>query len=124
MKSMKLHLTAPLLAGIGLAAAHAAENAPPNILMITTDDVGYYNIGAYNLGMMGVPTPNIDRLAREGILFTDHYAEPTSTPGRAAFISGQRPIRTGLTTVGMAGSPIGLDKRDPTLAEVLKALGY
>ena len=64
MKSMKLHLTAPLLAGIGLAAAHAAENAPPNILMITTDDVGYYNIGAYNLGMMGVPTPNIDRLAR------------------------------------------------------------
>lgn len=122
--SIKRKLTAPLLAGLGIAAAHAAESDRPNILMITTDDVGYFNVGAYNHGMMGVPTPNIDRLAREGILFTDHYAEPTSTPGRAAFITGQRPIRTGLTTVGMAGSPIGLDKRDPTLAEVLKPLGY
>ena len=73
---------------------------------------------------MMVPTPNIDRIAREGMLFTDHYAQPTCTPGRAAFITGQLPIRTGLTTVGMAGSPIGLDRRDPTLAEVLKPLGY
>ena len=87
------------------------------------DDVGYWNVGAYSHGMM-VPTPNIDRLAREGILFTDHYAAPTCTPGRAMLITGQLPIRTGLTTVGMAGSPIGLSEKDPTLAELLKPLGY
>lgn len=100
-----------------------ASTKPPNILMIMTDDVGVWNVGAYSHGMM-VPTPNIDRLGKEGLLFTDHYAHPTCTPGRAAFITGQLPIRTGLTTVGMAGSPIGLDQRDPTLAEVLKPLGY
>lgn len=87
------------------------------------DDVGYWNVGAYSHGMM-VPTPNIDRLAREGLLFTDHYSQPTCTPGRAAFLTGQLPIRTGLTTVGMPGSPIGLDQREPTLAEILKAQGY
>jgi arylsulfatase len=87
------------------------------------DDVGFWNVGAYSHGMM-VPTPSLDRIAREGMLFTDHYAQPTCTPGRAALITGQLPIRTGLTTVGMAGSPIGLDRRDPTLAEVLKPLGY
>ncbi|MEB3243037.1 MAG: arylsulfatase, partial [Cyanobacteriota bacterium] len=86
-------------------------------------DVGYWNVGAYSHGMM-VPTPNIDRIAKEGLLFTDHYSQPTCTPSRAAFITGQLPIRTGLTTVGMPGSPIGLDKRDPTLAEVLKTRGY
>lgn len=96
----------------------------PNILMITADDVGMWNIGAYSRGMMGVPTPNLDRLAKEGVLFTDHYSQPTCTPGRASFITGQLPIRTGLTTVGMAGSPIGLSQKDPTLAEVLKPLGY
>ena len=95
----------------------------PNILVIMPDDVGYWNIGAYNNGMM-VPTPNIDRLAQEGLLFTDHYAAPSCTPGRAMFITGQLPIRTGLTTVGMAGSPIGLSEKDPTLAELLKPLGY
>ncbi len=87
------------------------------------DDVGYWNVGAYSRGMM-VPTPNIDRIASEGLLFTDHYAQPTCTPGRAAFLTGQLPIRTGMTTVGMPGSPIGLDKRDPTSAEVLKSCGY
>jgi len=101
-----------------------AETKRPNILVITTDDVGIWNLSLYNHGMMGVPTPNIDRIGREGMLFTDHYAHPTCTPGRAAFITGQLPIRTGLTTVGMAGSPIGLQKEDPTLAEVLKPLGY
>jgi arylsulfatase len=95
----------------------------PNILLICTDDVGIWNVGAYSHGMM-VPTPNIDRLAREGMLFTDHYAAPTCTPGRAMLVTGQLPIRTGLTTVGMAGSPIGLSDKDPTLAEVLKPLGY
>ena len=96
----------------------------PNILVIMTDDVGVSNINLYSHGMMGTPTPNIDRIGKEGVLFTDHYAHPTCTPGRAAFITGQLPIRTGLTTVGMAGSPVGLDQRDPTLADVLKPLGY
>ncbi len=99
------------------------RSSPPNILVIMPDDVGYWNVGAYSHGMM-VPTPNIDRLAREGMLFTDHYSQPTCTPSRAAFITGQLPIRTGMTTVGLAGSPIGLDQRDPSLAVVLKAIGY
>ena len=103
--------------------ALAAPQARPNILVIMADDVGVTNIGAYSHGMM-VPTPNIDRLAREGMLFTDHYAEPLSTPGRAAFLTGQLPIRTGLTTVGLPGAKQGLDARDPTLAEVLKEQGY
>ena len=112
-----------LLAAATTGTVSQAATKHPNILMIMTDDVGYWNVGAYSHGMM-VPTPNIDRLAKEGILFTDHYAQPTCTPGSEAFITGQHRIRTGLTTVGMAGSPIGLDKRDPTLAEVLKPLGY
>lgn len=101
----------------------ASAAPPPNILVIMSDDVGPSNIGIYTHGML-VPTPNIDRIGREGLLFTDHYAQPSSTPGRAAFITGQLPIRTGLTTVGLSGSPIGLDARDPTLAEVLKSAGY
>ena len=105
-------------------ATQAAQSAQhPNILVIMSDDVGQTNVGIYSHGMM-VPTPNIDRIGREGMLFTDHYSEPSCTPGRAAFITGQMPIRTGLTTVGLPGSPIGLDARDPTLAEVLKPLGY
>ncbi|MFN6164722.1 MAG: arylsulfatase [Planctomycetota bacterium] len=103
--------------------AEAGGSGLPNILVIMPDDVGYWNVGVYSHGMM-VPTPNIDRIAKEGILFTDHYSQPTCTPGRASFITGQLPIRTGLTTVGMPGSPIGLDHRDPTLAEVLKTRGY
>ena len=95
----------------------------PNILLICADDIGIWNVGAYSHGMM-VPTPNIDRLAKEGMLFTDHYAAPSCTAGRAMMITGQLPIRTGLTTVGLAGSPIGLSAKDPTLAEVLKPLGY
>jgi arylsulfatase A-like enzyme len=104
-------------------AAAQPQGRPPNILVIMPDDVGYSNVGIYSHGMM-VPTPNIDRIGREGRLFTDHYAHPSCTPGRAAFLTGQMPIRTGLTTVGMPGSPIGLDARDPTLATVLKPLGY
>ena len=100
-----------------------SANKRPNILLICPDDVGWFNIGAYNHGMM-VPTPNIDRLANKGILFTDHYAAPSCTAGRAMLITGQLPLRTGLTTVGMAGSPIGLSEKDPTLAEVLKPKGY
>lgn len=89
--------------------AQAADR--PNILVIMADDIGYWNVGAYSHGMM-VPTPNIDRIAREGMLFTDHYGEPSCTAGRAAFITGQMPIRTGLTTVGQPGDPIGLSEKD------------
>ncbi len=119
---MKFRLTA-LWILLSFTGVHA-ETKRPNILVIMTDDVGVWNVGLYNRGMMGVPTPHIDRIGREGALFTDHYAHPTCTPGRAALITGQLPIRTGLTTVGLAGSPIGLQKEDPTLAEVLKPLGY
>ena len=110
-----------LLLASGMVCAQTADR--PNILMIMADDIGPSNVGIYSHGMM-VPTPNIDRLAKEGMLFTDHYAEPSCTSGRAAFITGQMPIRTGLTTVGLPGSNIGLDKRDPTLAELLKERGY
>lgn len=117
----------PALSALCFAASDAppaeAPPAKPNILVIMPDDVGYWNVGAYSHGMM-VPTPNIDRIAKQGLLFTDHYAQPTCTPGRAAFLTGQLPIRTGLTTVGMPGSPIGLDGREPTLAELLKEQGY
>lgn len=108
----------------GLAQKNTSnKSSKPNILLICTDDVGVWNVGAYSHGMM-VPTPNIDRLAKEGMLFTDHYAAPSCTPGRAMLVTGQLPIRTGLTTVGTAGSPIGLSEKDPTLAEVLKTVGY
>jgi arylsulfatase A-like enzyme len=122
---MRIPILLGVLAFSSAAYAQRAAKAGdrPNILFITTDDVGIWNIGAYSHGMMA-PTPNIDRIAREGMLFTDHYSAPTCTPGRAMMITGQLPIRTGLTTVGLAGSPIGLDQRDPTLAEVLKPLGY
>lgn len=124
MRAMTLTvLLAGLLGGTHPALAQRAAEGPPNILVIMPDDVGVSNVGAYSHGMMG-PTPNIDRLADEGMLFTDHYAHPTCTPGRAAFLTGQLPIRTGLTTVGTAGSPIGLDPREPTLAELLKDKGY
>ena len=107
-----------------LLLACAARGADkPNILVIMGDDIGYWNVGAYSRGMM-VPTPSIDRIASEGMLFTDHYAEPSCTAGRAAFITGQMPIRTGLTTVGQPGDRIGISEKDPTLAEVLKKLGY
>jgi arylsulfatase A-like enzyme len=118
-----LVLLLSLLSIAGNAQKKTTKPTKPNILLICTDDVGIWNVGAYSHGMM-VPTPNIDRIAKEGMLFTDHYAAPTCTPGRAMLITGQLPIRTGLTTVGMAGSPIGLSQKDPSLAEVLKPLGY
>lgn len=96
----------------------------PNILVLWGDDIGIWNISAYNLGTMGYRTPNIDRLAREGILFTDYYGQQSCTAGRAAFITGQNPIRTGLTKVGMPGAAVGLQPEDPTIAELLKPLGY
>ncbi len=116
-------LAATVLAAFTVLAQPAAAQQRPNILVIMPDDVGYANVGIYSHGMM-VPTPNIDRIGREGILFTDHYAHPSSTAGRAGFITGQLPIRTGLTTVGLPGSPVGIDQRDPTLGKILKELGY
>ena len=96
----------------------------PNIVMIIGDDVGWFDVGAYHQGMMGTKTPNLDRIAREGVRLTDAYAQASCTAGRAAFITGQLPIRTGLTTVGLPGAPQGLHAEDPTLAELLKPLGY
>jgi len=110
-----------ILLSLGVAQANSDK---PNILIIWGDDVGMWNISAYHRGMMGGATPNIDRIAREGMIFMDHYAQASCTAGRAAFITGQYPIRTGLSTVGLPGSPQGLSKGDPTLAEFLKPLGY
>jgi arylsulfatase A-like enzyme len=100
------------------------EQKKPNILIIWGDDIGWYNISAYNLGVMGYRTPNIDRVAKEGALFTDWYGQQSCTAGRAAFITGQSPIRTGLTKVGLPGANLGLQPEDPTIADVLKPLGY
>lgn len=104
--------------------AWAQDAERPNILIIWGDDVGMWNISAYHRGMMGGSTPNIDRIANDGMIFMDHYAQASCTAGRAAFITGQYPIRVGLSTVGLPGSEIGLSKEDPTIAEMLKPLGY
>jgi arylsulfatase len=96
----------------------------PNILIIWGDDIGWFNISANNNGIMGYRTPNIDRVAKEGCLFTDWYGQQSCTAGRAAFITGQSPIRTGLTKVGLPGADLGLQPEDPTIADVLKPLGY
>ena len=96
----------------------------PNILILWGDDIGWFNISAYNHGLMGYKTPNIDSIAKEGALFTDWYGQQSCTAGRAAFITGQSPIRTGLTKVGLPGAKLGLQPEDPTIAELLKPLGY
>jgi arylsulfatase len=96
----------------------------PNIVFIMGDDVGWFNIGAYHGGMMAGKTPNLDRMAAQGMLFTDYYAEPSCTAGRANFITGQLPIRTGLTTVGQAGAKVGMPAAAPTIATGLKSMGY
>ena len=115
-----------LLGSVAMAAiagpAWAADK--PNILVIMTDDVGMWNVSAYHRGMMGGSTPNIDRIANEGALFTDYYAQQSCTAGRAAFILGQTPFRTGLTKVGMPAAKQGLQDMDPTIAELLKPHGY
>ncbi|RWP34425.1 arylsulfatase [Mesorhizobium sp.] len=110
--------------GIATSAKAQAAGAKPNILVIFGDDVGYWNISAYNRGMMGYRTPNIDRIAKEGAIFTDHYAQQSCTAGRAAFITGQSCFRTGLLKVGLPGAKEGLSEKDPTLAELLKPQGY
>jgi arylsulfatase A-like enzyme len=133
-----------LLAGTTIAAAMAivatsplevtqAQQQPvgsppngkrPNILVIFGDDIGQSNISAYTFGLMGYRTPNIDRIAKEGLMFTDYYAEQSCTAGRSSFITGQSVIRTGLSKVGIPGATVGLQPEDITIAEALKPLGY
>src|SRR6188768_2452374 len=96
----------------------------PNILFIMADDIGWFNVSAYNQGVMGYRTPNIDRIAKEGAMFTDFYGQQSCTAGRAAFITGQSPIRTGLTKVGTPGATLGLSAEDPSIAQFLKSFGY
>jgi arylsulfatase len=118
---------ATLLALADTAAAQApsaASGKKPNIVVIMGDDIGMWNIGAYHRGMMAGRTPNLDKLAKAGMLFTDYYAEASCTAGRANFITGQLPIRTGMTTVGQAGSKIGMPAAAPTIATALKSMGY
>lgn len=109
-------------AGTGATASRSGKK--PNILVLWGDDIGQFNISAYNMGMMGFRTPNIDSIAKEGALCTDWYGQQSCTAGRAAFITGQSPIRTGLTKVGLPGAPEGMKAEDPTLATLLKAQGY
>src|SRR5215472_16541512 len=114
-------------AGVRNAVAQARQSSSsgkPNILVIMGDDVGWFNIGAYHRGMMSGKTPNLDKLAADGMIFTDYYAEASCTAGRANFITGEIPLRTGLTTVGQAGADVGMPDTAVTLATVLKSLGY
>jgi arylsulfatase A-like enzyme len=111
------------LLGVGLTQSRA-QTKQPNILVIMGDDIGMWNIGAYHRGMMAGRTPNLDKLAKEGMIFTDYYAEASCTAGRANFITGELPIRTGMTTVGQAGAKIGIPAEAVTIATVLKSMGY
>jgi arylsulfatase len=116
------HIFLLLLIAVSAPSAFSADK--PNILIIWGDDIGQYNISAYNMGVMGYRTPNIDRIANEGMIFTDSYGDQSCTAGRAAFLTGQHPMRTGLTKVGLPGAKEGLQKEDPTIAELLKPHGY
>jgi arylsulfatase A-like enzyme len=117
---------AAVVAGANTIAQTQTQTTPlkPNIIVIMGDDVGWFNIGAYNQGMMAGKTPNLDKLAAEGMRFTDYYAEPSCTAGRANFITGELPIRTGLTTVGQAGADVGMPAAAPTIATALRDMGY
>src|SRR5881394_1035619 len=106
------------------AQSPTSSSGKPNIVVIMGDDIGMWNIGAYHRGLMAGRTPNLDKLAAEGMLFTDYYAEASCTAGRANFITGQIPKRTGMTTVGQAGATIGLPAQAPTIATALKSMGY
>jgi arylsulfatase A-like enzyme len=114
-------LAAAILAS---APAVAQQQQKPNIVIIWGDDIGQSDISAYSHGLMGFKTPNIDRIAKDGVMFTDYYAEQSCTAGRASFITGQSGLRTGMTKVGLPGATLGLQKEDPTIAELLKPLGY
>src|SRR5438094_8111997 len=124
MHNLSVMAVLTLASLVTAGVTRAADPKRPNILIIWGDDIGYWNVSAYNMGVMGYRTPNIDRIAKEGALFTDWYGQQSCTAGRAAFITGQSPIRTGLTKVGLPGAPEGLMKNDPTIAELLKPYGY
>jgi arylsulfatase A-like enzyme len=128
MKSMvRIVLTSAamlMVLGLTLPPTASSEDKKPNILVIMGDDIGWYNIGAYNRGIMSGKTPNLDKLAAQGMLFTDYYAEASCTAGRANFITGEIPLRTGLTTVGQAGADVGIPEQAATIALALKVQGY
>jgi arylsulfatase len=124
MKHFWLGSLASLIAVAMVSAPASAQQQKPNIIVIMGDDIGIWNIGAYHQGMMAGRTPNLDKLAAEGMRFTDYYVEASCTAGRANFITGELPIRTGMTTVGQAGSPIGIPAQAVTMATVLKSMGY
>ncbi|HKQ50319.1 MAG TPA: arylsulfatase [Phycisphaerae bacterium] len=124
IKKMMTLIAASLAALIFAAVPAHAQEKKPNIVVIMGDDIGIWNIGAYHRGMMASRTPHLDKLAAEGMLFTDYYAEASCTAGRAAFITGQLPIRTGMTTVGQAGASVGLPSQACTIATALKEQGY
>ena len=118
-------LIAIALLSIAVVPATAqAQQQRPNILFIMGDDIGWFNIGAYHQGIMAGRTPHLDKLAAEGMRFTDYYAEASCTAGRANFITGELPIRTGMTTVGQAGADVGLPAEASTIATALKSMGY
>src|SRR5262245_30348257 len=132
-KPRRTSITSILIVGVLTLAFSGTPSAPlsgqtgsrkPNILVIWGDDIGWYNASIYNRGDMGYSTPHIDRIAKEGAMFTSWYGQQSCTAGRAAFITGQSPIRTGLTKVGLPGADLGLRPQDPTIAEILKPLGY
>src|SRR3989449_11406070 len=125
MRRLWLGLLASVVAvTVASAPAAAQQQQRPNIVVIMGDDIGYWNIGAYHQGMMAGRTPNLDKLAAEGMRFTDYYAEASCTAGRANFITRELPIPPGVTTVGQAGSPIGMPAEAPTISPALKSLGY
>ena len=124
MNRVALIAVAVIASALGHSATALAQTNRPNILVIFGDDVGINNISAYGRGIIGYQTPNIDRIAKEGAIFTDYYGQQSCTAGRSAFITGQIPFRTGLSKVGLPGAPEGLQKEDPTIAELLKPLGY
>lgn len=107
-----------------LSSQASAAQDKPNILVIFTDDIGILNLSAYHNGVMSSDTPNIDSLAKKGMLLTDYYAQPSCTAGRSAFLTGQFPVRTGMHSVGLPGGPVGLNANTPTLPEILKTMGY
>src|SRR3981081_3715218 len=125
-KRFQYGLNALIAAAVLMCAAGTAnaQTKKPNIVFIMGDDIGMWNIGAYHRGLMAGKTPNLDRLAKEGMLFTDYYAEASCTAGRASFITGEIPLRTGLTTVGQAGADVGMPAQACTIATALKAQGY
>src|SRR5260221_2192078 len=120
----RLRIATAVTAFLALLGMAMAADKKPNIVVIMGDDVGWFNVGAYHRGMMSGKTPNLDKLAADGMMFTDYYAEASCTAGRANFITGELPLRTGLTTVGQAGADVGLPDEAVTLATVLKAQGY